>query len=439
MVSSATETRGGPAGGGPADGITVTVCGGGNAAHVAAAMYSHNGATVNLFLSLDKEVASWRDAQAGGIQLHKKQDGSQYTGHVHTVSNNARDVIPQSDLIILIVPAFAHRPIMEAIGPHLQRGAMVVAIPSPGGFDWMARHVLGPMADEVVVAGTVCLPWVCRLDNYARHVELMGEKSPVTLVARPAAGAQRLLPLLNALHDNSRFVAGQVYVQATLFPTNPMLHPGIMYARWHCWDGAPLAERPVFYEGVGDEAAAVLEGEDDDIQAVRRALEAELGVDVPLPTLIAQMVEGYGPQITDPSTYKSMLQTNTALQGLFHPMKETADGHWLPDFSSRYLTEDVPYGLCAIKGTADLMGVPTPTIDKVLSWAQGKLGKEYLVDGHMTGRDVGTASCPQAHGIASKAELLRELCFQLGGQGAGGAEQKLGAPGGVPVAAPREA
>lgn len=39
-------------------------------------------------------------------------------------------------------------------------------------------------------------------------------------------------------------------LQATLFPTNPMLHPGIMYAFWSRWDGTPLTQRPVFYEGV---------------------------------------------------------------------------------------------------------------------------------------------------------------------------------------------
>lgn len=44
-----------------------------------------------------------------------------------------------------------------------------------------------------------------------------------------------------------------------------------------------------------------------------RALEEALGVKLPLPTLKEQMVEGYGAQISDPSTYKSMLNTNASL------------------------------------------------------------------------------------------------------------------------------
>lgn len=44
-----------------------------------------------------------------------------------------------------------------------------------------------------------------------------------------------------------------------------------------------------------------------------RALEQELGMVLELPTLKQQMVEGYGDQISDPSTYKSMLNTNASL------------------------------------------------------------------------------------------------------------------------------
>lgn len=44
-----------------------------------------------------------------------------------------------------------------------------------------------------------------------------------------------------------------------------------------------------------------------------RALEAALGIQLPLPTLKEQMVEGYGDQISDPSTYRSMLNTNASL------------------------------------------------------------------------------------------------------------------------------
>lgn len=52
------------------------------------------------------------------------------------------------------------------------------------------------------------------------------------------------------------------------------------------------------------------------LQAVRRALEDALGRELFVPTMIEQMVDGYGMQIADPSTYRSMLTTNSALAGV---------------------------------------------------------------------------------------------------------------------------
>lgn len=161
-------------------------------------------------------------------------------------------------------PLFTHNP--RAIAPHLRPGAMILAMPAPGGFDLLARHVLGPAVEQVVVAGTVCLPWACRIKSYAREVELLGEKTPVMLVARPASGAARVIQLANRIHDRTRFEAATLFLQATLFPTNPILHPGVMWSRWHDWDGVALDSKPVFYEGVDEATAAVLEGEDQDIQ-----------------------------------------------------------------------------------------------------------------------------------------------------------------------------
>ena len=54
-------------------------------------------------------------------------------------------------------------------------------------------------------------------------------------------------------------------------------------------------------------------------------------------------------------------------------MKQLDDGGYVPDFAYRYLTEDVPHGLVAMKGIAELMGVPTPHFDKIIVWAQGKM------------------------------------------------------------------
>ena len=53
-------------------------------------------------------------------------------------------------------------------------------------------------------------------------------------------------------------------------------------------------------------------------------------------------------------------------------MKRVEEG-WIPDFESRYFTEDFPFGLQYIKSIAEQNDVLTPTIDKVLAWGLSKI------------------------------------------------------------------
>ena len=56
------------------------------------------------------------------------------------VSGNPADVIPDSDLTLLPLPAFAHRPYLEAIAPHARPGSVIGFIPGQGGSQWLARE-----------------------------------------------------------------------------------------------------------------------------------------------------------------------------------------------------------------------------------------------------------------------------------------------------------
>ena len=54
-------------------------------------------------------------------------------------------------------------------------------------------------------------------------------------------------------------------------------------------------------------------------------------------------------------------------------MVVTAEG-WIPDFNSRYFTEDFPFGLEYIRDLAREYGISTPTIDKVYELGMSMIG-----------------------------------------------------------------
>jgi hypothetical protein len=62
--------------------------------------------------------------------------------------------------------------------------------------------------------------------------------------------------------------------------------------------------------------------------------------------------------------------------------------------------------MLVIRGIAELAGVATPMMDKVITWCQRVCGKEYLIKGRIVGKDIGTTRCPQAFGFKTLDELM---------------------------------
>lgn len=87
-------------------------------------------------------------------------------------------------------------------------------------------------------------------------------------------------------------------------------------------------------------------------------------------------------------------------------VRSASGAGWLPDMRSRMLSEDVPCGLVPIKGCAQILGLSTPWTDRVISWVQQQLGKQYLVGERLEGCDVGSTDAPQAYGITTAEQLI---------------------------------
>ena len=89
----------------------------------------------------------------------------------------------------------------------------------------------------------------------------------------------------------------------------------------------------------------------------------------------------------DAASLTRKIQSINAFEGIFTPMKQMNNGY-IPDFSSRYFLEDIPFGLLIIKSIAEILNVPTPTIDKILLWGQEMIGKQYMLAGRLNGKDL---------------------------------------------------
>merc|ERR1719291_109647 len=90
-----------------------------------------------------------------------------------------------------------------------------------------------------------------------------------------------------------------------------VIHPGVLYGRWKDWDESPLEEKPLFYHGVDDATAEVLEGISRDIASICKALEPQLDTSQ-VKTIFEWYMASYSDDIADPSSLKSAMISNRA-------------------------------------------------------------------------------------------------------------------------------
>jgi len=186
------------------------------------------------------------------------------------------------------------------------------------------------------------------------------------------------------------------------------MHPPIMYSFWRNYkEGTVFTEAPLFYHSLSREAADLI------MQLSLECLSVvhEIGkrcpeVDASHAIIVDEWyLKSYANDIDDATNLYSSVRSNKAYTGLRHPMtcvepaSASIPAQLVPNFGFRYLSEDIPYGLLVAKGIAEIAGVATPVMDKIITWAQTQLGKSYLVNGRLKGVDVANSRAPQKYGF----------------------------------------
>jgi hypothetical protein len=326
--------------------------------------------------------------------------GEETKGKPDVVSADPADVVPGADVVLIPLPSFSHVSTLQAIGPHLKDGCIIVSLPGQGGFNWVARDVLGPeKSSRIVIAGTNQLPYQCRIIEYGSSVELIGHKRHIKVATEPKEQADEVARILTDLIGVTKVGPLPHFLVVTLTPANQVIHPTIMYGLFHDYQ-EPLAEPPLFYQNTDEFTAEVMSSTSNEVLEIASAVAEQSGQDLPVPALDEMMREMYSEELEDPSTMKSIFCSNRGYQGLYAPMIKTDDGRFAPDFGYRYLTEDIPRGQCVLKGVGLVAGVATPTIDRLIHWAETVMGKRYLDDQGLLNPDtVQETAAPQAFGF----------------------------------------
>ncbi|XP_046349940.2 opine dehydrogenase-like [Haliotis rufescens] len=390
--------------------VTVLVCGGGNGAHVLAALVASQTDMPCRVLALS-QAREWREASTSKILSCsfpcRGAKSIVYKANPHTISDNPAEVVPGADIIVLVVPAFSHGKYLAAIEPYMQKGTILVALPGQAGFDYQACHILRNKLNDLTIISAESLPWACRISEYGVKVDVIGVKELLHMYVVHKDGQMWLnhFQVLKSIFGPFP-VLKQVNHSMELAHLPSALHLGIMYGKWRDWNHESLSENPLFYQGTDDFQAQYISDLDSEVRKIKVKLLQERPYE--LPSGLQWLVNCYWPIISDQSSLKYALTTNKAFDGLLHPMLKVGGGY-IPDFKGRYLSEEVPFNLVVFKGLAQIVEVNTPVIDRVLHWSQQKLGKIYIVGSELRGRDLPETRAPQVYGIRSPDDVKKWL------------------------------
>jgi len=328
--------------------MKICICGGGNLGHVVAGFVAAQGAHEVRLLT--------RHPERWGRELTVEAPGGKnYVGRLRDVVSEASEAVGDADIVLLCLPGYAIRDALLQVRDCLPAGAAVGSVVSSTGFFFQAMELL-PASQPLF--GFQRVPFISRVVDYGRRARLMGFKESLHLAIERLSDPEPLRQSLEEMLATPIHLLHSYY-EVSLSNSNPLLHPSRLYSLWKDWREGVVYDRiPLFYEEWTEEAAALYIQMDDELQALLRRLPVRPGS---IPTVL-QYYES-----TDAPSLARKLRSIEAFKGIASPMKQV-EGGYVPDFGSRYFTEDFPYGLAFVHRLAHEQGVPSPTIDRVLNW-----------------------------------------------------------------------
>lgn len=381
----------------------VVIVGGGNAAHVFVARCGHLGITCDWLATLTGEALRLKAAigNDGGITAINTMTGETWFGRPERISDDPVEILPGAELIIMTMPIFAQEPTLKLMGPYVEDGVCLGAIPGGAAFDALIYATLGmSKAKKCALFGTRTLPWACRIMEYGKTVSILGTKENDQIVVNPSTSSFVINQIQRIVDHNHKYVQADNFLFLSF--TMPW-HPCFMYGMFSDWDGiTPFKEQPEFYSSVSQATVDLISDASDEIIRLRNEIvELFPSINLSDVTHVKEwMRSAYAASLesADLNDLRTMIAKNPAYRGLLFPMKAVKGGY-VPDYTSRYLTEDIPCVFLVYKGLAEMVGFPIPKIEMIIEWSQRVMGKEYIVNGRLLGRDLKESRIPQRFGF----------------------------------------
>lgn len=334
---------------------TFCVLGAGHGGMAMAAHLALEGFRVNLF---NRSPERLQAVQArGGIEVTGEIEGF---AALSLATTDAGPAVRGADVLMVVVPATAHRSMAEIMAPHLQDGQIIVLNPGRTGGALEVASIIRQLNPGVrpYIAEAQTLLYAARVTNPGQ-VHIFGIKNSVPLATLPSYQVVDVLPVIRKALP--QFIPGDNVLKTSLDNIGAVFHPAITVlnaARIEDTHG----DFEYYVEGVTPAVAAVLE----EIDRERVAVAAALGIRAN--TAREWLYLAYD---AAGKTLLAAMRANPGYNGIKAP----------GTVEHRYISEDVPASLVPIASIGEMLGVATPATRAIITLASVMHGVDYWAEG----------------------------------------------------------
>ena len=333
----------------------IAVLGAGSGGQAFAAHLKQKGHEIRLWNRSANTLAQIKENK--GIKIGGTMEAYEYPD---LMSTEISEIIKDAEIILVVVPAHAHKDIANLISPYISEGPLIILNPgrTAGALEFcniLDENEVNPLP---TIVETQSLCYTCRTIKTG-VVNLLAIKNHISVGTTPAWEGKNILNDLRSIYNNpvmedSTLKIGLENIGAILHPTPVLLNTG--------WIESRDVFFPHYYYGISKTIANLLEKMDFERISIASAYGYR----------IKSVKEWHGDVygIIKNNLYET-LQANSSYASIDAPY----------GLNHRYIFEDVPTGLVPISELRKPVNVSTPVINLIISLANTILGKDFITMG----------------------------------------------------------
>ena len=317
---------------------TYCILGEGNVGITLGAFLASKGNKVKIYKEnkLNRERKDWEVTIEGSFNTK---------GKISLITNNMSIAMKDADLVFIAVPAFCRKKYLDKMVSNIHKNINIVFFPDNYGVWELKSMVSGTKKEKLIKAvGSSSFLYPCRKFNDNLTI-VKGTKREVFISSLNKKSLNHIFPLLKAIWDTLEIKKN--YLEIQFLNMNSIIHPAVLLLNLGRIENQK-GKFDFYNEGITENIAEIIHKIDLERIEVGKAFGIELK------SLEEVMKTTY---LSEESNLHRSLS-----KSLVHK-----DGLAPSSLDSRYIKEDIPYGLAPISNLGKIKGVVTPVIDTIIN------------------------------------------------------------------------